>query len=165
MTGVVVVVEVVGDVVVARKFQDYGSRAMTAEPAFEAVADLMRQAESEAFSSEGSSSGTAWADLSPETVATKERKGFPPGILIATEALEESLTEQGSGEHTEEIGPEFLRFGTTNEAASFMQTGTEKHDMPARPPLRFREDQMEGFTYVIYAYITKGIIDTSMFQL
>jgi phage gpG-like protein len=166
MTGIVIVTEVVGDVVIAAKFRKFGARSITAEPAFEEIASLMRDAEREAFSTSGSSSGEAWADLTEETAETKSRKGFPPGILIETEELEGSLTEQGHPGHTEEIAPDFLRFGTTDEVAASHQFGTpNKHDMPARPPLRFRDDQIEGFTYILYTYITKGIADTSMFQL
>jgi phage gpG-like protein len=89
------------------------------------------------FDTEGSGpSAGAWAQLSEAYAAWKA--GAHPGepILVATGALRDALTVDGSTHALRDYSSSQFNFGTTGlEYASFHQTGTAS--MPARPPFDF----------------------------
>ncbi len=89
-------------------------------PSMRMIAEDVREMEAEQFSSAGASGGTPWAPLAPSTVKRKRGTG---GILVASGALRDSLTDSESPEHVEAIGKLSLEIGTDLPYARFQQTG------------------------------------------
>jgi phage gpG-like protein len=89
------------------------------------------------FDTEGSGPNAgAWAQLSAQYEAWKA--GAHPGepILVATGALRDALTVDGSTHALRDYSSTTFNFGTQGlEYASFHQLGTSR--MPARPPFDF----------------------------
>lgn len=84
----------------------------------------------------GGPAAGAWAQLTAQYAAWKE--GVYPGqpILVATGALQDALTVDGSAHALRDYSASMLNFGTQGlDYASFHQTGTS--NMPARPPFDF----------------------------
>jgi len=120
-------------------------------PAMGLIAEDMREMEAEQFSSAGAGGGTPWAALAPSTVKRKRGGG---GILVASGALLDSLTDPGSPEHVEAIDRLSLEFGTSLSYAGFQQTGAgwgfgegslppaprRGHGVPMRPLLVLAPD-------------------------
>jgi len=128
-------------------------------PAMELIAEDLCQMEAEQFSSAGAAGGTPWAALAPSTVKRKHGAG---GILVASGALRDSLTDPESPNHVEVIDKLSLDFGSSLPYAGFQQTGAgwgfgegtlppaprRGHGVPMRPLLVLkadREDKWVGF--------------------
>lgn len=96
----------------------------------------MERIEYQVFKSQGRRGGGSWQFLSPETIATKVRKGESPLINIATGTLLTSVSE-GAGFGNDapysirEVTPTMLRFGSSAPGAKQSQ----KH----RPFLRWTQ--------------------------
>src|SRR4051794_15389307 len=135
--------DVFGDVQVRRKLLRFGDRARDARPAFELMADDLREWEERQFASEGGFASGGWDPLAPSTIAAKAaapRAAFTGSrtktgkfakrvrrnrrILEDTGALRESLTQHGDAEHVELIFPQEFVFGSTVPYAQFHQRGT-----------------------------------------
>jgi phage gpG-like protein len=120
-------------------------------PAMRMIAEDMREMEGEQFSSAGAAGGTPWAALAPSTVKRKRGGG---GILVASGALRDSLTDAESPDHVETIGKLSLEIGTDLPYARFQQTGAgwgfgegslppaprRGHGVPMRPLLVLTAD-------------------------
>jgi phage gpG-like protein len=100
-------------------------------PAMELIAEDVREMEAEQFASAGASGGTPWAALAPSTVRRKRGAG---GILVASGALLDSLTDAESPEHVETIEKLSLEIGTDLPYARFQQTGAGWGFGEALPP-------------------------------
>jgi phage gpG-like protein len=128
-------------------------------PAMELIAEDIREMEAEQFSSAGASGGTPWAALASSTV---KRKRGADGILVASGALLDSLTDSAARGHVETIEKLSLEIGTDLPYAGFQQTGAgwgfgealppptprRGHGVPMRPLLVLtadREDRWVGF--------------------
>lgn len=95
---------------------------------------LIQNWEREMYLGQFGPDGTAWAPLSPVTIARKEHSA----ILVDTGRMFESLTTPNGTQDTIWItGPSWLTFGTEVEYAHFHQTGTKR--MPARPHVGLNE--------------------------
>jgi phage gpG-like protein len=128
-------------------------------PAMELIAGDIREMEAEQFASAGSAGGTPWAELAPSTLKRKRGGG---GILVASGALLNSLTDAESPDHVETIDSLSLEIGTDLPYARFQQTGAgwgfgegslppaprRGHGVPMRPLLVLtadRENKWIGF--------------------
>ena len=128
-------------------------------PAMELIAEDIREMEAEQFASSGAGGGTPWAALAPSTVKRKHGAG---GILVASGALRDSLTEPDSPDHVEAIDNLSLEIGTSLPYAMFQQAGAgwgfgeavpppaprRSHGVPMRPLLVMtadRQDRWVGF--------------------
>lgn len=128
-------------------------------PAMRMIAEDLREMEAEQFSSAGVAGGTPWAPLASSTVKRKRGQG---GILVASGALRDSLTDSESPDHVEAIDKLSLEFGTRLPYAGFQQTGAgwgfgqaslppaprHGHGVPMRPLLVLtadRQDRWVGF--------------------
>lgn len=95
---------------------------------------LIQNWEREMYLGQFGPDGTAWAPLSPVTIARKEHSA----ILVDTGRMFESLTTPNGTQDTIWItGPNWLTFGTEVEYAHWHQTGTKR--MPARPHVGLNE--------------------------
>lgn len=101
-------------------------------PAFEEVDKIFRKMERAHFSSQGSRSGQAWAQLSERYKAAKARRFGGKPILRRTDRLYNSLVNEG-GEHIKNISKMRGEYGTRVPYGihHYFGTGT----MPARPPI------------------------------
>ncbi len=128
-------------------------------PSMGLIAEDFRQMVAEQFASAGAAGGTPWAALAPSTL---KRKRGGAGILQASGALLDSLTDPESPDHVEMIGNQSLAIGTDLPYANFQQTGAgwgfgeaslppaPRHGpgVPMRPLLVLtadREDKWVGF--------------------
>jgi phage gpG-like protein len=104
---------------------------------FPELVPVLEDAVSRQFDAEGTGpSAGAWAQLAPAYEAWKS--GAHPGqpILVATGALREALTVDGSTHALRDYSSTQFNYGTQGlEYASFHQLGTSR--MPARPPFDF----------------------------
>lgn len=100
-------------------------------PAMELISEDIREMEAEQFASSGATGGTPWAALAPSTVQRKHGAG---GILVASGALRDSLTEPDAPDHVEAIDNLSLEIGTSLPYAMFQQMGTGWGFGEALPP-------------------------------
>ena len=129
-----------GGAVFSRRFTRFVSDLTDLSPAFEQMADAFGGWEEEAFSSGGSSSGSAWAAL-----ATGE-----PSRLTKTGRLRASLT----GPAIRNIGGRRMELGSDVPYGGYHQTGTSR--MPARPPVRLTAANKAEWTKIIHRYILRS---------
>ena len=123
-------------------------------PAMALIAEDFREMEAGQFASAGASGGTPWAGLA---ASTEKRKRGSGGILVASGALLNSLTDQESPDHVEAIGNLSLEIGTDLPYARFQQTGAgwgfgeaspppaprRGHGVPMRPLLVLTADRQD----------------------
>lgn len=122
----------------------FAARSMVPEPALRLVASAIRSIEQELFASEGKGN---WPPLAASTVAKKGHNR----ILVETEALKDSLTEQGDGAHFEIFQRNELIYGSSDPKAALHKAGTSK--MPKRDPLIVDASDVKAFSKAIQAYL------------
>ncbi len=108
---------ITGDHEAAKRLQRIGDRAVDARPVFREITQLLVGYERKRFDLEG----PGWEPLSPSTVARKARLGQPPTPMVATGALERSLTSLGGANQRLEVERDEMVFGTTLFYARFHQ--------------------------------------------
>ncbi|TAM79178.1 MAG: hypothetical protein EPN47_19410 [Acidobacteria bacterium] len=136
-------------------------------PAMELIAEDIREMEAAQFASAGAGGGTPWAALAPSTVKRKHGAG---GILVASGALLDSLTDPASPDHVEAIDKLSLEIGTSLPYATFQQTGAgwgfgeglmppaprRGHGVPMRPLLVMTADRQDRWV----GFVTQQIEDS-----
>jgi len=107
---------------------------------FPELVPVLEEAIDGQFEAEGAGpSAGAWQQLTAQYEAWKEGRYPGQPILVATGALREALTVDGSTHALRDYSSTQFNFGTTGlEYASFHQLGTSR--MPARPPFDFGPD-------------------------
>ncbi len=141
--------DVYGEEQISRELLRFSSYVGDPSPAFHQIADDMREDIGHRFEEEG----PGWAPLAQTTLAAKAAAGLPPEILQATRRLMRSLSQKGE-DHVEEIGDDFLRFGSSVPYGRFHQKGTSQ--MPARKVIDFTEADRRGFVRTLQRYIRTG---------
>jgi phage gpG-like protein len=108
----------------------------------------------EEFASEGSSTGSTWAPLSPRYAAWKLRRFGPKGILQRRGRLLASLANYSAGSTSTggnasgnadvvyRVSPTSLEIGTRVPYARYHQMGAPKAHLPKRPVMRLQDRQM-----------------------
>lgn len=150
-------IEAFGDVQVSRELLRFSERAEDASPAFRAIADLLRDSEQRQFAGGGRFASGGWAPLAAATKRSKRRNPNPrvranaERILVATEALRDSLTKQHDPGHVELVGPRELVFGTQSPAARFHQP-----DPQGRRVIEVRARDRVEMVKLLQRYITVG---------
>lgn len=94
------------------------------EPQLREFVDVLAEKHAEHFSGQHDPSGRAWAPLAQSTI---DRKGHDT-ILFETGRLRSSVV--GGADHIEDVGGDFLVFGSSVEYGVFHDTGTQR--MPQR---------------------------------
>jgi phage gpG-like protein len=146
--------EVFGEKQVSRELLRFSQRAIDAAPAFELIADDMRDINEAQFESEGARGSGGWAPLAASTVAYKAMEGLDPRILHATLALRNSLTQKDDSNAQWLIDPLGIFFRSDVEYGAFHQSGTSK--MPQRRPVEFTEVDRQHFVTQLQRYIVHG---------
>lgn len=109
------------------------------------IADGVRQAFQENFSTEGAASGKKWAPLSSITVATRRKLGWSPRrpILVRTGKYRRSFVRTG-GEHIEQISTS--GFGTTIDVGS--QLANRIHELGGVTNIPSWQEGRRGWMHV-----------------
>ncbi len=153
-----VTLQVTGAAAKRRKFATWGETIHSLAPAWELIAEDLRNDAANQFTAEGGVFRTGhWAPLRPATVKDRQRKGYPGAhpILQRRGDLLQSLTQQGATGHTEEITATSLTFGTRYPTAAFHQFGTRK--MAARQILGISWQRQSGIVQRLNEYIQQTI--------
>jgi phage gpG-like protein len=129
-------ISVMGEDIVSRRLLRFEHSLLDASLAYRKIATMLNFAAERQFATEGTYGGERWAPLAASTIATKQRKGMPDKILVATGKLQHSLTGHGDG-HIERITPLMLEWGSSVPYGVFHMKGTSR--MPARPPVKLPE--------------------------
>jgi len=124
-------------------------RVANMQPALNQVADDMMWVIGVNFSSQGRRGGGSWKHLDPHTVAQKAREGtLQRGILVASGALHDSLTQRGDKDQELEVTPYMIRLGSALPYAAVHQTGNEKLGIPQRDYLKFSSRDQERWVQI-----------------
>lgn len=147
-------IEAVGEKIIDRELLRMGEHAMESQLLMESLAEDFMNLETDLFNSAGASQGEAWPPLAASTI---ERKGHDT-ILVDTEDLKNSLTQRDfegeAGGMILEVGPNFIRFGTSMSYAIYHQHGTSR--MPQRKVIRFTEFWKQAMVKKIQLFIMRG---------
>lgn len=149
--------DVHGEKQINRRLVRFESQATDATPAFLAIYAFMLRVEKMQFSTQGSQSGHAWADLAASTVVAKQREGLRPEILRATDALMNSLTREGDPNQLKIITPSSLAFGSTLPYAPMHQKPGPAATYPQRRPVDFTEENKVAIAKSLQLWIARGI--------
>ncbi len=122
-----VTLEVTGLQAKRRRFATWGQSITTLAPAWEKIADDLRDDVLEQFRNEGGvfrKSGR-WMPLAPSTIKDRMRKGYPGDhpIMFRTGYLLASLMYPFADKHIEEVTETSLTFGTSVPWAKYHQFG------------------------------------------
>jgi phage gpG-like protein len=127
-------IEAEGTETVASNLKDFGDRATDARPAMRKVRTIMEEGQRRNFETSGGYLGESWDELKPGTLARRAQKGQGTQPLVATGALERSLTggkgRRGSATKT------MARAGTSVWYGVFAQAGTKGAGNGASAPKR-----------------------------
>jgi len=156
--GVGIEIEVDGDVQISRELLRFTGRIEDASPAFEAIADDLRDVEKEQFDSQGGRSSGGWKKLAASTIAAKAAAGLDSRILHATLAMRRSLTEKSDPAHIEKITKDSLTFGSSDEKLPIHQHGSaDGQHPPQRRPLELTKMDREGIVKKLQRFMVEGV--------
>lgn len=133
-----------------------GARADNAEPAFEAIGDLIMDIEEEQFNTQGARTGRRWAAIKPETIARKLRKGQDPRILHATLRLRESLTNASHPDQIFQVFNNTLLFGSRVHYGEIHQNRGLGRGRKRRRPIDFTLKDRRDVVRVMQRWIIRG---------
>lgn len=150
-----ITLELHGETQLNRRFLRWSGYAGDVTPAWESIFAYLLKVEKKQFSSQGASSGHAWAQLAQSTVANKQRLGLRPEILRATDALLNSLTKDGDEGQLKVIQPNMMAFGSMMPYAKLHQSGTSL--MPQRRPIDLTVRNKIAIMKSLQLYLARGI--------
>jgi phage gpG-like protein len=123
-------------------------------PAFNQIARVFREAESEQFDSLGARGGTEWPPLSTRYRKWKEKRYPGRPILVLSGRTRESLTRR-TGDSYFTADSHRMTIGTKVPYARFHQSGTRR--MPKRPIIALTKDDVREFGRQIQLHVMKGL--------
>jgi phage gpG-like protein len=129
------------------------SAARNMKPALELVADDLFRVVEQNFESQGRRGGGSWAHLDPHTVAQKAREGLDSRILIATEALLDSMTVRGDPAMDLRITNRSLTLESNLPYAHVQDSGGGPSDLPARPYADFTPYDLRRWVRICEDYL------------
>lgn len=146
--------QVYGEDVVNRELLRFEERHINAMPVFAAIVKDIEDAVGNQFGSEGVFASGGWAPLKESTLAEKAAHGYPLTILHRTLDLLRSFVDENHTSGVREVDPYGFVFGSMLDYARYHQEGTV--NMPARPPLEFREADKVLWLKRIQRYLVTG---------
>lgn len=130
-----IAVDVLGDVVIERRFMRTAENAADLSDPFDVILDRFEDWTGEQFKSSGGEFGTPWEPLADSTIAQKEREGVPEPAqaLVRTGAL--ALSLQGGPGGVRDVGPSEAAWGTRNPNAMWHhgRRRSASNPVPRRP--------------------------------
>jgi phage gpG-like protein len=142
--------EVDGEVQLARALSRFGENVKDLRPAFNQISSLFYNIEKKQFTSEGSYGSGGWKALSPKYAEWKARNYPGKPILQRSGRMMSSLTGQ-TGDTVREMGPLWLRLGTSVYYAFFHQRGTKY--MPKRKPIELTEIDKRNWVKAVQRFL------------
>lgn len=149
-------IDLFGDVQVSRDLLRFAGRIEDASPAFQQIADDLRDLEAQQFETEGGRASGGWPTLADSTIDRKLHSPDPRvrananTILQATGRMRRSLTDEHDPDHIEIVQPHQLVFGTTVEYARYHQLG---EGVPRRRELELTEIDRRQVVRTLQAYM------------
>lgn len=140
MPGPAIDVEVFGETVLRRRLLRMEHGLTDASDAFRAIAGILSRATARNFATRGQSGGHPWPPLKRATIARKRRMGLDTRILRASSRLYDSLVNAQDSEHIEDVGDDFLRWGSAVDYGVFHQSRRPRTRLPFRPPVALSEN-------------------------
>ena len=127
--------EVLGDVVLSRRFMRVAENASDLSGPFSTILDAWEDWTGEQFDSEGGTFGTPWEPLADSTIERKAAGGAanPAQILVDTGAL--ALSLQGGPGGVRNVGPDEAEWGTRDPNAMWHhgRDRSSGNPVPRRP--------------------------------
>jgi phage gpG-like protein len=149
-------IDLFGDVQVSRELLRFAGRIEDATPAFEQIANDLRELEAQQFDEQGKRASGGWQQLADSTIDRKLHSSDPRVrananvILQATGRLKASLTGEWDPDHIEIVQPHQLVFGTTVPYAHYHQLG---EGVPRRRELELTETDRRQVVRTLQAYL------------
>ena len=121
-----------GAKVVETKFRKMSRRAADARPAWERVAEIIREGIDKNFRSQGRRGGGSWRRLSRPWAQRKRQAKADPRILFGSGLLHASLTRKGHEDHVYKPTRTSLALGTAVPYGRVHRTGSKRQGIPKR---------------------------------
>lgn len=118
-------VRVRGEKQVAARLRRLANKAEDVSPVWPRVGAYVARTVNQQFVTEGARLGKPWKPLKPEYRLWKMRNGYSRKILVQTGEMRRKFT--GRPMDVEEYGPNWARFGTTDQKAIWQHYGTERN--------------------------------------
>lgn len=142
-----------GTVELERTLLRWADRAMDASPVWPAIADYWRDEIKRQFDSDGAHATAAWQPLAESTIMRKKAAGMDNGILRATRALEESLTERNNSNTRYITDDSFMVFGSELPYLAYHQQG---RGVPERKPVALTRHAASHTAKMLQDFLLRG---------
>jgi phage gpG-like protein len=150
--------EVFGETELNRTMLRFTQAVEDMRPAFTNIHTDFLHTERAQFSSEGAAGATGrWAPLADSTVAYKAARGLDPAILVATGALEASLTQSGSEHHIYRVTPDTMFIGSSVDYGKFHQSRAPRTRLPRRPPVSLPENTKRVWVKMLQDHLVRAL--------
>lgn len=134
-------------------------RSRDMRPVMRAIGMYMMGSIARNFKAEGRPS--RWANLAPETIKDRQRRGYPPGpILQRSGALMASLTQPGAARQIFRAGPKSLQLGSRLVYANTHQFGDPSRNIPKRIMMLVQSQDRSQISRIINTYLRTGKVST-----
>lgn len=147
---------------VANRLNRYAHRGQETTPVMWQIAADMIAVEGAVFASNGRRGGGSWKRLKPDTVRKKgvfdilrTRDANLAYSEPGNDALFDSLTKINAPFQILEVSRRGVEFGTSVPAAGIMQEGSSKRNIPARPFMRFTQNDVDRWNEMIIAHLMR----------
>lgn len=146
-----------GDVKIMSNLTAWARRAGNTTPAMAAISELFEEKERALFESGGATGRHgAWQEDRAITKESKTAQALYPETLRATDDLFNSLTDSSHPNAIRQIGPGFLRFGTSLGYGNLhfkSWTHVSGTQVPARRPIDFTQKDRQEALIIIDEWI------------
>jgi hypothetical protein len=142
-----------GEELISRDLFGMAGRAADVRPAMVEIRDLIWDATSRQFASEGAFGSGGWEPLASSTVEAKERAGLDRRILHATLRMERSVTGD-SPESIAVASRDGLDMGSSVPYTIHHQTGTDR--MPRRRPMQLPDRVRQDAPRIVVRHVRRG---------
>lgn len=108
------------------------------------------------FNTQGASGGAAWKPISPNTVASKRKRGMDTRILHETLTLRRSLTSEVPVDAVSRIDRQGLFVGSNVPYGVYHQSTKPRTVLPRRPPVMLTEDVKRNWIKKLQRWLITG---------
>jgi phage gpG-like protein len=149
-------IEVFGEVELSRQILRFTQVAEDMRPAFNDIHTDFLDVERRQFEGQGIGPSGKWAPLADSTKEAKARAGLDPRILIATERLFKSLTDESDADHVYFTTADSMRIGSAVGYGKFHQSREARSRLPRRPPVDLKESTKKKWVKYIQGWLVES---------
>jgi phage gpG-like protein len=149
-------IEVFGEVELSRQLLRFTRVAEDMSPAFRDIHRDFLDVERRQFEGQGIGPAGKWAPLAESTKAHKASAGLDPRILIGTERLFKSLTDEGDADHVYTVTADSMHIGSRVDYGKYHQSRAPRTRLPRRPPVDLRESTKKKWVKYIQAWLIES---------